>query len=94
MSDKDKLPPLNFAALADALLPRAADLVAAWLPGGVQRGHEYVCGSLAGGKGTSCSVNLNTGEWADFSGDEKGRAQELVRKQPKPVRQFYEKGYQ
>ena len=73
MSDKDKLPPLNFAALADALLPRAADLVAAWLPGGVQRGHEYVCGSLAGGKGTSCSVNLNTGEWADFSGDEKGR---------------------
>ena len=73
MGDKDKLPPLNFAALADALLPRAADLVAAWLPGGVQRGHEYVCGSLAGGKGTSCSVNLNTGEWADFSGDEKGR---------------------
>ncbi len=73
MGDKGKLPPLNFEALADALLPDAADLVAAWLPGGAQRGHEYVCGSLAGGKGASCSVNLTTGEWADFSGDEKGR---------------------
>lgn len=67
------LPPLKFSALADALLPMAYELVAEWLPGGVVRGHEWVCGSLAGGKGTSCSVNLTTGEWADFSSDDKGR---------------------
>ncbi|WP_313074913.1 VapE domain-containing protein [Melaminivora sp.] len=68
----DKLPPLQYKALADALLPMADRLVPQWLSGGVQRGHEWVCGSLAGGKGTSCSVNLVTGAWADFSGDVKG----------------------
>ncbi|MBP7572600.1 MAG: virulence protein E [Rhodoferax sp.] len=66
------LPPINFTALADALLSRADTLVAAWLPGGVKRGHEYVCGSLSGGGGTSCSVNLTNGRWADFAADEKG----------------------
>jgi len=64
--------PINFAALAEALLSRAHQLVAAWLPGGVQRGHEYVCGSLYGGEGSSLSVNLNSGRWADFASDEKG----------------------
>lgn len=68
----NELPPLKFNDLAAALLPMADDLVPAWLPGGVRRGHEWVCGSLAGGKGTSCSVNLNTGQWGDFSSEEKG----------------------
>lgn len=66
------LPPINFAALADALLARADALVAAWLPGGHREGHEYKCGSLSGGKGSSCSINLVTGAWADFATDEKG----------------------
>lgn len=69
---RDPLPPLQFAALADALLPDAERLVAMWLPGGERRGHEYVCGSLSGGKGTSCSVNLINGRWADFASDEQG----------------------
>ena len=69
---RDALPPINFAALADALLSRAAQLLEDWLPGGVQRGHEYVCGSTSGGAGKSCSVNLNTGRWADFNKEEKG----------------------
>lgn len=64
---------IDFTALAKALLDRAETLVPHWLPGGVMRGLEYVCGSLSGGKGRSCSVNLTTGEWADFSGDERGR---------------------
>jgi putative DNA primase/helicase len=63
---------INFAALAEALLGRADTLVRAWLPGGVQRGHEYICGSLQGGKGDSCAVNLTNGRWADFSTDDKG----------------------
>ena len=69
---KTDLPPINFTALADALLRDADNLVPRWLPGGDRRGHEYVCGSLAGGKGSSCSINLVTGKWADFASDEKG----------------------
>lgn len=66
------LPPIDFRALAEALLSRAAELVAAWLPDGTRRGTEYVCGSLSGGSGSSCSVNLTTGQWADFAGNDKG----------------------
>lgn len=69
---KADLPPINFTALADALLRDADNLVPRWLPGGERRGHEYVCGSLAGGKGSSCSINLVSGKWADFASDEKG----------------------
>lgn len=69
---KNELPPINFTALADALLRDADNLVPRWLPGGDRRGHEYVCGSLAGGKGSSFSVNLVSGKWADFASDEKG----------------------
>lgn len=73
MSDHSKdLPPIKFKELADALLARASTVVAMWLPGGVLQGHEYVCGSLSGGSGTSCSVNIVTGRWADFASDDKG----------------------
>jgi putative DNA primase/helicase len=64
--------PIKFPELADALLGRVEHLLPNWLPGGVQRGHEYVCGSLSGGSGTSCSVNTTNGCWADFAADEKG----------------------
>lgn len=66
------LPPINFSALADALLAQADVLVPMWLPGGSRRSGEWVCGSLAGGAGHSTSVNLVTGKWADFSSDERG----------------------
>lgn len=66
------LPPIQFAALAEALLTSADRLVPLWLPDGERRGHEYVCGSLSGGKGSSCSVNLVNGRWADFASDEQG----------------------
>jgi len=72
MAERDPLPPIQFEALAEALLARADTLVPFWLPGGVHRGHEYACGSLSGGHGTSCSVNLTTGRWGDFATDEKG----------------------
>ena len=66
------LPPIRFEALARALLDMAATLLPQWLPDGVQRGHEYVCGSLQGGRGTSTSVNLTNGRWADFATGEQG----------------------
>lgn len=71
-SDRAPLPPINFTALAEALLARADNLVPDWLSGGHLNGHEWVCGSLSGGKGASCSVNITTGAWADFAADEKG----------------------
>lgn len=72
MTDRAPLPPINFTALAEALLGRIAQLVPMWLPGGVVKGHEYVCGSLSGGEGTSCSVNLTNGKWGDFATGEGG----------------------
>lgn len=71
--DRAPLPPIKFEALVNELLSRAESLVKEWLPGGVKHGHEYKCGSVLGGEGTSCSVNLNTGKWADFSSGETGR---------------------
>lgn len=64
--------PIDFASLAAALLDRADQVVADWLPGGAVCGQEYVCGSLSGGKGESCSVNLRSGAWADFASDDRG----------------------
>ena len=72
LAEREQLPPIKFSELADALLSRADTLVQAWLPGGVQRGNEYVCGSLSGGSGSSCAVNLVNGKWGDFATDEKG----------------------
>ncbi len=72
------LPPIHFGALAQALLSRADTLVPLWLPGGRARGHEYKCGSLGGGAGESCSVNLTTGKWADFAGDDSNRGLDLI----------------
>lgn len=65
-------PPIDFAALAEALLRQAEQLVPQWLSGGRRRGHEWVCGDLSGAEGSSCSVNLNTGAWADFASGDKG----------------------
>lgn len=66
------LPPIRFQELAAALLDRAHQLVPAWLPGGQRRGHEWVCGSLSGGSGDSCQVNIQTGRWADFATEDRG----------------------
>jgi putative DNA primase/helicase len=64
--------PIDFGDLAAALLQRADRLVPEWLPGGKVVAGEYVCADLSGGKGSSCSVNLASGRWADFAGDDRG----------------------
>lgn len=63
---------LDFAGLASNLLSRARELLPVWLPGGRVVGSEYVCGSILGGPGDSFQVNLKTGRWKEFAGDEKG----------------------
>lgn len=69
---REPLPPIQFSALAEALLDAAERLVPLWLPGGVFDGPEYRCGDLSGGHGHSCSVNWKTGAWADFATGEQG----------------------
>lgn len=63
---------IDFGDLSASLLQRADTIVPQWLPGGKRQGKEYVCADLCGGEGGSCSVNLETGAWADFSGDDRG----------------------
>ena len=69
---REELPPIKFRELADALLAQVDTLVPAWLHGGHRSVNEWICGGLSGGAGRSCSVNMVTGKWADFSSDEKG----------------------
>ncbi len=63
---------IDFDGLALRLLDRARELLPVWLPGGKFRGHEFVCGDLAGEPGESLSVNVQSGKWADFATGEKG----------------------
>jgi putative DNA primase/helicase len=72
MTERAPLPPIQFEALAEALLARAEHIVPNWLPGGVKRGPEWVCGSVRGEPGGSCCVNLTTGRWGDFNDGSQG----------------------
>jgi predicted P-loop ATPase len=66
------LPPIDFLGLNDALLRSAEIYLARWLPGGRKDGREWVCASLSGGEGRSCSVNMVTGRWSDFATGDSG----------------------
>lgn len=67
--------------LVDMLAARMRELVRTLLPGAVFEGHEAKVGSLAGERGRSLSINLDPGRrgvWAEFSGNERGDALELI----------------
>ena len=59
-----------FDCVKSALQGRLSDVIPELLPGGRRSGREYVCASLQGGPGTSCSTNLDTGMGKDFATDE------------------------
>lgn len=63
---------LNFEGLARLLLSQSRDILYKWLPGGRLVGNEWTCADLTGTKGDSLKVNINTGVWKDFAGNEKG----------------------
>lgn len=63
---------IDFQAINRAALAQCPDLLEKLLPGGVLAGREYEAAGIAGGKGKSLKVNLETGKWADFAGDVKG----------------------
>lgn len=56
-----------FQAVKSALEPRLAAVAETLLPGGRIIGKEYVCGSLEGGEGKSCRINLQSGVGSDFA---------------------------
>ena len=68
-------------AVSVMLAGRVDALVREILPGGRRFGREWVCGSVAGEPGSSCSVHLTppkAGVWADFATGECGDALDLV----------------
>lgn len=71
---KAPLPPLNYSALADALLGMIETLLPRWLPGGNFVQNEYVVHSIWRSEKTpSLKVKFkgaNAGAWRDFGSDE------------------------
>lgn len=63
---------LDFAAVNSAALGSLESLCCEWFPAGKKDGHEFRIGSINGEPGSSLSINLSTGRWADFAGDLKG----------------------
>ena len=76
MTERTPLPPINFTALADALLTRIDTLVPMWLPGGTVKNQEYFVHSVFRSEKTpSLSVKMsgkNAGCWRDHGGDDVG----------------------
>lgn len=68
---------VDFQRLNQALLARAPDLAAQWLPGGkLHNKKEWRCADLGGGNGNSFAVRIASGPkcglWSDFASGEKG----------------------
>lgn len=70
--------PIDFAALADALLQRIDELVPRWLPWGVERNRRWYVGDFHGGDGESANVNLDTGQWIDNAAPDEDVGRDLI----------------
>lgn len=64
---EDKKDTIDFQEIKGQAQANIAAILEAWLPGGKIVQNEYQCGSIYGGKGDSCSTNLNTGVGSDFA---------------------------
>ena len=68
--------------MVDLLAERIEPLCRELLPNGRRGGAEWRCGSVNGEPGQSLGVHLvgaKAGNWADFAGDERGDALDLVK---------------
>lgn len=73
----------DIATLKDILNSNVVSVCKHLLPGGEEKGNEYRCASIDGGKGQSLGVHLKgakAGVWADFNGGEGGDLVDLWRK--------------
>ena len=59
---------IDFEETKRAALAQATSLLRRWFPNGRLVGKEYRVGSIDGEPGESFSVNITTGEWAEFNG--------------------------
>ncbi len=64
----------DYELIRAASIRALLEILPRWLPGGNQRGHEYVALNPKRGDHTagSFSVNTSTGRWADFATGERG----------------------
>ncbi|GAB6035903.1 hypothetical protein JCM15519_04620 [Fundidesulfovibrio butyratiphilus] len=60
---------IDFARINVAALANLPALLERWLPGGKREGGEWVCGSIGGEPGSSCSTNMTTCVGGDFAGE-------------------------
>ena len=51
---------LDISGINEHAMANVQSLLERYMPGGRMDGYEYKCGGLAGGKGESCSTNINT----------------------------------
>lgn len=63
---------IDIKQIAAKALPHAENILNHYLSGGKLSGREYQCANLSGGNGSSCSVNIVTGQWSDFATGEAG----------------------
>jgi putative DNA primase/helicase len=63
---------LDFNTINTNAMAQLPDLLFRWLPAGKRDGHEFKVGNLNGEPGKSLSINIQTGQWADFASNEKG----------------------
>jgi hypothetical protein len=65
---------INFTELSNILNANALYYLYKWLPGGKIKGSEYLIHNpLREDKHPSLSINYNTGKWADFAINQRGR---------------------
>jgi len=75
---------IDFATIKAISLNNIESILHRWQPGGKQVRGEYLCGSIEGGKGDSCSTNISTGVGSDFaSGEAWGDLIDLVSQREK-----------
>jgi hypothetical protein len=63
---------ISFEEIKEAALAQAPRLLADWFPAGRLRGNEFKIGNLNGDPDESLSININTGQWGEFAGVERG----------------------
>jgi putative DNA primase/helicase len=70
--------PIDFRALADALLQRIDSLLPRWLPNGIERNGRWYVGDFDGSTGESANVNMVTGQWIDNAAPDSEKGGDLL----------------
>jgi AAA domain/Domain of unknown function (DUF6371) len=63
---------VDIKTIAALALSQAESLLRQWYPAGRLKGDEFEVGNLRGDPGKSLKINVRTGKWSDFSGEESG----------------------